>query len=419
MNYLRKIRNWFIGDFLKKEGIKIYQKHKIILVYNVLLTYIIMSIISMILLTTFGSFSFIGYYIYPLVLNITLISILKYTNNIKLVAILFVVGTWIPTPLFIYLQGDPFLTNVAWFIVMSLLVFFLLGVKWGIYSIIFGLLNYCYSWYVVIQNKGVDFSNYVITDYISGFIDTMFILVIMCFIVIHYMKFNIDATKSINKKNNKLQTQYGIIHQQNEDKANLLMEVHHRVKNNLQMINSMIQMQSRSVEDGLSKEILSKVQQRILTMAKLHEKIYQSDTFEIRDVKKYIEALVADLFKVNNNHNVSYEIDVEKGISYNNETILYIGLLINELVVNALKHAFIENDGRVTISLKKEGDKIYTLKIIDNGIGFKVDEFNKLTNGSLGHRLLYSFTRQLNGKISIESNSEGSVFTIRFRGGFL
>ncbi|MFD0962498.1 7TM diverse intracellular signaling domain-containing protein [Pseudofulvibacter geojedonensis] len=218
-------------------------------------------------------------------------------------------------------------------------------------------------------------------------------------------KLVLERTKSLELKNK-------TIVEQHEEKSTMMREIHHRVKNNLQMINSMIRMQARYVEDPNSSEVLSKVQRRILTMAKLHEKMYQSDNLKLIDLNDYIHNIVSDLFEIHSNEKTNYSINIDSKVTFETEIILYIGLVISELVINSLKHAFPGKDGFILIELSNRTLNAFELKISDNGIGFDVEKFN--SSNSLGQRLIKSFVRQLNGELFISSNEYGSSFTINF-----
>ena len=413
MNILVDIRKWVSNGFLKEDVTTIHDKHKFILICNVLFVYVFMQIISIVFSYTIGGANIIWFYLYALTLNVALIFLLKKTKNIKLVSILFILTTWLPTPVFIHLYGDPFLTNNLWIVALSLLSLFLLGRKWRIVTVLYGVFNLLYSLSIVIENGGVNLEDYKTTDYISGAIDTAFILVVTYVVVFQFIKFNEEVNRKNNEKNKTLERHYNIIKLQDKVKANLLKEVHHRVKNNLQMVNSMIHFQNRTTNDKNTKAILENVEQRILTMAKLHEKIYQTANFEVIDMYDYLNELVADLLKISDTTKTTYKLVVDADIKLTNETVLYVGLLVSELVINALKHAFEDVGGKLLISLKKIDRLDYELKVADNGKGFDLEVLNNL-NKSLGQRLIKSFVRQINGEIVIDSNEKGSQFTIVF-----
>lgn len=224
---------------------------------------------------------------------------------------------------------------------------------------------------------------------------------------------NVALEKLVIERTKKLELKNKTISEKNEEKSIMMREIHHRVKNNLQMINSMIRLQSRFVNDETSIDVLKKVQRRILTMAHLHEKMYQSENLKQINIKDYITYIVEDLFQIyKSDGEITYELELIDA-NYKMETILYIGLLLSELIINALKHAFPENGdkGKIYIALKDLGHDTYQLKVADNGKGIDINSFYE--SNSLGQRLIKNFVKQLKGELIINKN-KGTEFLIIF-----
>ncbi len=198
------------------------------------------------------------------------------------------------------------------------------------------------------------------------------------------------------------------------EKEVLLKEIHHRVKNNLQIIRSLINLQSKQIHDKTALAAFDDISKRIFSMALVHEKLYKSENFININFKEYIESMVKELF-------YSYEITGKISLDLKVQNILLgldiaipSGLIINELVTNALKHAFPNGkNGTIKIYLGKVTDKIILLDVADNGIGINsdIDPFNPQT---LGLTLINILTRQLNGQLEINQNA-GSHFKIYFK----
>ena len=198
------------------------------------------------------------------------------------------------------------------------------------------------------------------------------------------------------------------------EKNNLLQEIHHRVKNNMQIISSLLNLQKQYVNDDETVNVLQESQNRVKSMAMVHEKIYLSEDLAHINFGDYIQSLVSNLF-------YSYTVDKSKirsvlkidEVNLNIETAVPCGLIISELVSNGLKHAFPnEMKGRILISLKANGDK-YELIICDNGIGLpKGLGINNLE--SLGLLLVKNLTNQIDGRIYV-NNNHGTEFKIVFK----
>lgn len=218
-----------------------------------------------------------------------------------------------------------------------------------------------------------------------------------------------DLTERIIAENLSLQ-------HSNREKAVLLKEIHHRVKNNLQIITSLLNLQSHTIDDPIVKDIFSMSLQRISSMAAIHEMLYRSNNFSGINYKEYLHNLIfslIDSFK-GKNSNVSYELKMND-IVLNINTSIPLGLLVNEIVTNSLKHGLPgDQKGKIKISMKSIDDGSFLLLIADNGIGIPIDIETENCE-SLGMQLIYSLVDQLSGTVKINSGSHGTEFKIQFR----
>ena len=201
------------------------------------------------------------------------------------------------------------------------------------------------------------------------------------------------------------------------EKEILLREIHHRVKNNLQVISSLLNLQSRYIEDKQALEIFKNSQERVQAMALIHEKLYKSKDLSKINFREYLSSLIISLF--NSYHLKSGQVRLKmhvKDVLIDINTSIPLGLLINELVSNSLKHAFPNNrKGELRVNLESGEDKDYNLilTVEDTGIGFPGDlDFEK--SNSLGMRLVNALVRQVHGTIDLERTG-GTRFTIKFK----
>lgn len=217
----------------------------------------------------------------------------------------------------------------------------------------------------------------------------------------------------------KLRTHAAEISQSLQEKEILLKEIHHRVKNNLQVISSLLYLQSKNISDEASLSIFRDSQMRVRSLALIHEKLYQSDNLSQIDFAEYIKNLVShirDSYKISSqNIEILFELDnifipVDKAVP--------IGLLLNELLSNAYKYAFPENAGLenekkfILIKLINDGRNNLLLMVSDNGIGLP-DSFNIETSNSLGLKIVSSLVSQISGKLSIK-HKNNTEFVIVF-----
>ncbi len=198
-----------------------------------------------------------------------------------------------------------------------------------------------------------------------------------------------------------------------DEKELLLRELHHRVKNNLQIILSLINLQSVGIKDKQDLEIFRESQSRVKSMAIIHEKLYQSADFASINFEEYIQSLVSYLLSYYSTTNIIVDINVEKDIVLNMDTAVPCGLIINELVTNSIKFAFPnERLGKIYIQLCYENESL-TLIIGDNGVGLP-EGMDFENSKKLGLQLVKTLTDQLEGKIQY-NGLHGTEFKIQFK----
>lgn len=197
-----------------------------------------------------------------------------------------------------------------------------------------------------------------------------------------------------------------------KEKEVLLMEIHHRVKNNMQVISSLLNLQSRYVIDERDRQLFSDSQNRVRSMALVHEKLYQSDDLARIDFADYITKLTQQLISSYGMHGISITVQAAN-MFLTIEQAIPCALIVNELVSNALKYAFPDGQrGTIEIHFSKEND-YYRLIVQDNGIGMPHD-FETEHTDSLGLELVSILTKQLQGTIEREE-TEGTRYSITFQ----
>ena len=200
----------------------------------------------------------------------------------------------------------------------------------------------------------------------------------------------------------------------NANKNILIKEVHHRVKNNLQVLNSFLNLERRAYGNNPNR-ILDNMQARLSSLALLHEKTYNTTDFLNINLKDYIEDQDNTLQGLFSTKNIHFESDIDEDIHLSIEIITPLLLIVDELTMNAIKHAFPDPEmENKTISKKIDFVDENTCEFIlkDNGVGLGNPE--KLINHNLGWEIIKSLTKQLNGKIEILDVEEGTAFRIVF-----
>ncbi|WP_419779982.1 sensor histidine kinase [Maridesulfovibrio sp.] len=194
----------------------------------------------------------------------------------------------------------------------------------------------------------------------------------------------------------------------------MLKEIHHRVKNNLQVISSLLSLQSGYTEDAEATNLLRECQHRVRSMSMLHEKLYRSEDLSRIDMSEYAVTLISFLlrsYSVDGRVRPTYEIkDIHMGI----DSAIPCGLIINELVSNALTHAFSQKTGgELIVSMHREDENI-KLEVSDNGCGLP-ENFCIGESRTLGMTLVETLAQQLNGEVNYFTDN-GATFQISFPG---
>jgi two-component sensor histidine kinase len=204
-----------------------------------------------------------------------------------------------------------------------------------------------------------------------------------------------------SKTNRILKDQKNTIQSALKEKEMLLKEIHHRVKNNLQVIASLLNLQSRTIEDQQAKDAIKEGQNRVKSMALIHQNLYQTEHMNSMEVGDYIGKLGESLFNSYNvdENKVTFNIDTEP-LHLDVDTLIPLGLILNELLSNALKHAFPEErKGEINVVFKKEqGDLL--LSVQDNGVGYSSTNPN-LKKKSFGMTLIDAFSEKLNAAVEV------------------
>ncbi|MUH34540.1 histidine kinase [Zobellia amurskyensis] len=195
------------------------------------------------------------------------------------------------------------------------------------------------------------------------------------------------------------------------EKDSLLKEIHHRVKNNLQMVSSLLSLQTKNTRSKAAIEALEEGKSRVKAMALIHQKLYQNEDLSVIEMQSYIESLINSVQSVykKGGHNINITVDAE-GVELDIDRAIPFGLMLNELVSNSFKYAFPDNDenGKIYIHIRKIGEKEGYFEYSDNGIGLP-DDTDERANSSMGIRLMNRLANQLQTTLNIDKTAEDGV----------
>lgn len=231
------------------------------------------------------------------------------------------------------------------------------------------------------------------------------LIIIVVVLLMLYLILLYKAVKNNSKKNKLLQ-------KQNAEKEFLLKEIHHRVKNNLEIVSSLLALQSAEIKDPNVADAMQKSQYRIQSMSMVHQKLYQEKSLSSIEMKSYFQDLanyIIDVFDAQERIDVVVEMDE---IELDVDTAIPIGLIVNELLTNSMKYAFPENgNGLLKIELHKQDSQLM-LTVSDNGIG-KSNNIANVGTG-FGTKLIQLLTQQLEGKMNLDVKN-GTLVSFEFQ----
>lgn len=204
------------------------------------------------------------------------------------------------------------------------------------------------------------------------------------------------------------------LEKQDAEKAVLLREIHHRVKNNLQIISSLLNLQTRTIKDDQAVKAIQESQSRVKSIALIHQKLYQTTDLSNIPIQEYIEQLTTNALHVFGSKEINMQISVQPSdLTFDVDTAVPFGLILNEFITNSFKHAFGEmNQGMVEIELEQMTPNSFSLKMKDNGIGLPHD-FDVNKSNSLGFRLMKELSRQLKGDLNWTTEN-GTICQLAF-----
>lgn len=289
-----------------------------------------------------------------------------------------------------------------WIICITLFAFYVIGKKWGIGTLAFNILLLIGAFiYVQLQPNGAFYRPTENYDIVYFIINMVIGSIILISVVLELLRQNKIAEEQYSSTHKELEIQHA-------EKSTMLREIHHRVKNNLQIITSLLRLQAYELNEEREKAIFSESINRISAIAKIHDRMYDSKSLNKIDLKTYLESLVTDLVQSYGN-----TIHIRADIKASEQAILPkdlvpIALIFNELVTNSVKHAFKDLDtGSIQIQAQSLPEHQLALTYSDNGKWVEPEN----SRNSLGLELIESFVEQLDGTLSLEKEN-GTVYHI-------
>jgi two-component sensor histidine kinase len=338
------------------------------------------------------------------------VTILK-TQRYELAAKLFLIlGCIISSAGLFLIQDMIHIVDLIWYLSIVIFGYFVLGKKWGLFGLIAFSVSLAIYMFFMLEVNILKLQETTFFIRLFQAVNAILASIVLAYILHHFIQTNRYAELKLQGVNEDLKKKNNIIKTQNDLNVVMLKEIHHRVKNNLQVISSLLRLQSTEVKNEESKQYFTDSINRISTMALIHEKLYQTDLVNV-NVISYFESLTKELKSTypDNEVNLSVELDlVIKQLNLN--TLVPLALLYNELFSNTIKHAFKEQPkGEIHVGLREIDHVNLEFKYADNG---KWE--SSRSDNSFGLEMIETFTEQLEGTYerSIE-NGTSYIFKLK------
>ena len=376
---------------------------------NVMLT-VLLTIITFIFVYVHPDF--VAHYGIGAGLAISSLIYMKVKKEYKLISIILSTsGLFLVSSSFFLVSETPHYIEPFWLLIISMYTYFILGKKWGFVHLILNII--VVDLYLIYgYNSTFEFAaTYSIWRYISMAGEFTICILLLSYVIHEFIKANKYARDKYTEANDLALVEKQNVEKQNKEKTVLLQEIHHRVKNNLQVITSLLRLQSSKISSKESKVNFQDAINRIMTMALIHQKMYEGDNLAEIDLKDYFSELLNDLISSNS---TGKEIELDIDIVVNSvgaKSIVPLALIITELVTNSIKHGFDNKPaGVISLSIQSvESDSIIKLDYSDDG-DWKESE----SDTSLGIELIDAFTEQLDGRYEFKVIEGKSMYQFVF-----
>lgn len=333
----------------------------------------------------------------------------KYGKHEFISKITAIVGTIVMQSSIYTLNNPDRFIDLIWIIIVVLYTFYTLNLFWGILVIILNFTGLLFYQVMIDDIKFRHISTYSKEDQIDYYLSIILGATLIIYLLILFFKTQNITNLKYTVANTKLRENNKIVKQQNQEKTVLLKEIHHRVKNNLQVITSLLRLQTKDIEDQEIIKQFNDATNRVIAMSLIHEKIYQSKDLSRIDISEYFKTLTHELIR-----SYSISIPIIKNIDVStrflsSDYMVPVALLLNELISNTLKHGIKDNNsGEIWIKLSEDTESIF-FNYRDNGVWHK--SFDKKL--SFGLELIETLTDQLDGEFTRDTDN-GTNYLFKF-----
>jgi two-component system, sensor histidine kinase PdtaS len=405
---LEKLKHQFIHG-RNRESLSLHEAAKIDVFLNTLLLAFLIGVVGSLVMLILQAYEML-----PLTVICIIVAVLTFVVSIlsgsyRIPAFIFF-SLWLlglSTNILFYKEALH-IASPFWLILINMLVIYILGIYVGLGSLMISSIVFIY--YVKIEfSEGLERIQQLPQGVLqSAYVEVIFAMSTLGFLLWVIIEHSRKSDVVLARKNKELTEQNSIIQASNEEKTIMLKEIHHRVKNNLQIITSLLRLQMGEIQDDQAREKFKESINRVIAMAMIHEKIYQSEHFIQINIQEYFQSLGNDLIQsYETDKKIDFQLQISD-VSMSMETLIPLALIFNELMTNSLKHAFLDTlVPRIDLKLYSTTPTHFYFVYKDNGKW--IDNIRKNT---LGSELIESFSEQIEAEMQFIHSPE-TTYTLR------
>ena len=356
-------------------------------------------------LSVFANDAFYPYYISVLSLIFGALIYMRIYGKYKLVSVILMTGATgiIVGAVFFVSNAAAHIIEILWMLIIALYVFFTLGSWFGYLFLAISAAIFITYFNTLFYSNLLNIKEITSLKWNVMSVEFAFTMVLIGFIVRQFVEVNEYAESMRSKAYDALKSEKIIVEKQHIEKTVLLQEIHHRVKNNLQVIISLLRIQSQELKSEEAKKSFNEAISRIMTMSLIHQKMYELEELSRINLNEYFTTLIDDMLSSSvTSGKVTFHLAMDPE-EIGSKTIAPLALIINELISNSLKHAF-NGDGEISIKFNPLQDGRFELIYSDNGT------WKERKEGAFGLQLIDIFTEQLDGEFKRETTNEETTY---------
>ena len=410
MDMYTRLKHYFIGGAMSSLH-SVHDKSRLTLLFNLAFAVLLMGIVSSLVSTILGTYSVYIPSFGNVVFGLVTLYAIRWSKNFTNVAkFYFILLFCLIFGNLNFNHGTMHVGAPFWIMLLNILVMYIIGVYWGIAFIIASLGGYLYYLHYIFPYHNTIFRSLSEEVYYSVYYEAFFALFLLGYIIYTILQSSKASDSLLKKKNLELVSQNNEILLREDEKTIMLKEIHHRVKNNLQVITSLLRLQMHELDNDAEAAKFKDSINRVMTMALIHDKMYQTEELSRINLEDYFKGLSEDLM---NSYQVNYEVDLSFEFSLEKiglKSIVPLALIYNELFSNSLKHAF-DNTKKPSINVSISGcsNEFFQFVYEDNGV-WKASE----GDSSFGRELIDSLTQQLDGEVEFSTKPK-TKYIFKFR----